>query len=155
MTQSFKKKSFITNVNSTGPADFIFSTFNSISRDERHFPTKDIPNNFRTPFSREFWGLLLSGIKFLKWQRTRQALSRCVDLVPANWYTSVTYWGLFTLRSPLWKTNCGNFSGVQWLRLPKPEYWTGLPCPPPRDHPHPGIESASLCLLHCRWILCH
>ena len=34
------------------------------------------------------------------------------------------------------------------------EYWTGLPCPPPRDHPHPGIESASLCLLHCRWILC-
>ena len=34
------------------------------------------------------------------------------------------------------------------------EYWTGLPCPPPGDHPHPGIESASLCLLHCRWILC-
>ena len=23
------------------------------------------------------------------------------------------------------------------------EYWTGLPCPPPRDLPNPGIETAS------------
>ena len=52
------------------------------------------------------------------------------------------------------------------------EYWSGLPCPPPRDLPNPGIEhrktgvgSLSLVrgilptqelnqgLLHCRWIL--
>ena len=24
------------------------------------------------------------------------------------------------------------------------EYWSGLPCPPPRDLPNPGIESPSL-----------
>ena len=24
------------------------------------------------------------------------------------------------------------------------EYWSGLPCPPPRDLPHPGIKSVSL-----------
>ena len=24
------------------------------------------------------------------------------------------------------------------------EYWSGLPCPPPRDRPNPGIEPASL-----------
>ena len=28
------------------------------------------------------------------------------------------------------------------------EYWSGLPCPPPRDIPDPGIEPTSLCLLH-------
>ena len=27
------------------------------------------------------------------------------------------------------------------------EYWSGLPCPPPRDLPDPGIEPS---LLHCR-----
>ena len=27
------------------------------------------------------------------------------------------------------------------------EYWSGLPCLPPRDLPNPGIEPASLCLL--------
>ena len=28
------------------------------------------------------------------------------------------------------------------------EYWSELPCPLPGDLPHPGIEPASLCLLH-------
>ena len=28
------------------------------------------------------------------------------------------------------------------------EYWSGLPCPPPRHLPNPD-------LLHCRWILSH
>ena len=26
----------------------------------------------------------------------------------------------------------------------KQEYWSGLPCPPPRDLPNPGIEPTSL-----------
>jgi len=30
------------------------------------------------------------------------------------------------------------------------EYWSGLPCPPPGGLPNPGIEPASLCLLHSR-----
>ena len=28
------------------------------------------------------------------------------------------------------------------------ESWTGFPCPPPRNLPDPGLEHASLCLLH-------
>ena len=28
------------------------------------------------------------------------------------------------------------------------EYWSGLPFPPPGDLPDPGIQPASLCLLH-------
>ena len=28
------------------------------------------------------------------------------------------------------------------------EYWSGLPCPPPRDLPDPGIELILLRLLH-------
>ena len=33
------------------------------------------------------------------------------------------------------------------------EYWNWLPCPPPRDHLHPGIEPKFPVSLHCRWIL--
>jgi len=31
------------------------------------------------------------------------------------------------------------FIGFSWQ-----EYWSGLPCPPPRDLPDPGIKPASL-----------
>ena len=30
------------------------------------------------------------------------------------------------------------------VRFSRQEYWSGLPCPPPRTLPHPGIEPASL-----------
>ena len=30
------------------------------------------------------------------------------------------------------------------------EHWSGLPCPPPGNLPHPGIKLGAL---HCRWIL--
>ena len=42
--------------------------------------------------------------------------------------------------------------GLEPLRLPlsmgfsKHEYWSGLPCPPPRDLPNPGIKPTSLTL---------
>ena len=29
------------------------------------------------------------------------------------------------------------------MGFPRQEYWTGLPFPPPRDRPDPGIECAS------------
>ena len=28
------------------------------------------------------------------------------------------------------------------------EYWSGLPCPPPVDLPHPGVKPSVFCLLH-------
>ena len=30
------------------------------------------------------------------------------------------------------------------LRFSRQEYWSGLPCPPPRDRPDPGTEPTSL-----------
>ena len=30
------------------------------------------------------------------------------------------------------------------MGISKQEYWSGLPCPPPGDHPDPGSEPASL-----------
>ena len=29
------------------------------------------------------------------------------------------------------------------MRFSRPEYWSGLPCPPPGDLPNPGIKSRS------------
>ena len=29
------------------------------------------------------------------------------------------------------------------MGFPRQEYWSGLPCPPPRDLPNPGIEPMS------------
>ena len=34
------------------------------------------------------------------------------------------------------------------LGFPRQEYWSGLPCPSPRDLPNPGTESHVSCLLH-------
>ena len=31
-----------------------------------------------------------------------------------------------------------------FMRFPRREYWSGLPCPPPDDLPDPGIEPTSL-----------
>ena len=51
--------------------------------------------------------------------------------------------------------------GLELIRLLCPwgfsrqKYWSGLPCPPPGDLPHPGINFHLLHLLHCRWILYH
>ena len=41
------------------------------------------------------------------------------------------------------------------LGFSRPEYWSGLPCPPPGDLPDPGIEPESPAFLHCRQILYH
>ena len=32
------------------------------------------------------------------------------------------------------------------MAFPRQEYWSGLPCPPPRDLPDPGIECVSTAL---------
>ena len=31
-----------------------------------------------------------------------------------------------------------------FMRFPRQEYWSGLPCPPSRDLPDPGIKAKSL-----------
>ena len=61
-----------------------------------------------------------------------------------------------------WKGTCQSLSHIQLFVTPwtvarqvhpcmgfsRRDYWSGLPCPPPRDLPHPGIEPSSLSLLH-------
>ena len=37
----------------------------------------------------------------------------------------------------------------------RPEYWSGLPCPPPGDLPDPGIEPTSLALQADSLMLSH
>ena len=32
---------------------------------------------------------------------------------------------------------------IQFMEFSRPEYWSGLPCPPPRDLPNPGIKPRS------------
>ena len=36
------------------------------------------------------------------------------------------------------------FQAPLFMRVPRHEYWSGLPCPPPRDLPDPGIEPVVL-----------
>ena len=45
------------------------------------------------------------------------------------------------LFSTLWTVTCQAPLSMGFSRK---EYWSGLPCPPPGDLPHPGIKSASL-----------
>ena len=44
-------------------------------------------------------------------------------------------------NSPGQNTGVGTFPFSR--RSSQPEYWSGLPCLPPGDHPNPGIELAS------------
>ena len=45
------------------------------------------------------------------------------------------------LFATLWTVACQAPLSMRFFRQ---EYWTGSPCPPPRDLHDPGIESASL-----------
>ena len=39
------------------------------------------------------------------------------------------------------------------MEFSRQEYWSGSPCPPPGDLPHPGWNPGLLCLLHRREVL--
>ena len=41
----------------------------------------------------------------------------------------------------LWAIAC---QAPLFMGFSRQEYWRGQPCPPPRDHPDPGIEPVSL-----------
>ena len=54
-------------------------------------------------------------------------------------------------------SNCVQFFATPWtlahqaplsMGFSRREYWSGLPCPPQRDLPDPGVKPASLCLPH-------
>ena len=41
------------------------------------------------------------------------------------------------------------------MAFSRQEYWSGLPCFPPRDLPDPGVEPTSLVSCISRWVLYH
>ena len=49
----------------------------------------------------------------------------------------------FRLCSPM---DSAAHQGPLSMGFSSKEYWSGLPCPPPGDLPHPGIEPGSLAL---------
>ena len=48
------------------------------------------------------------------------------------------------LFATLWTVTC---QVPLSMRYSREEYWSGLPCPPPRDLPNPGMEPMSLVCL--------
>ena len=47
---------------------------------------------------------------------------------------------MVTLFKTTWTAAC---QAPLSMGFPRQEYWTGLPFPPPGDHPDPGIEPSS------------
>ena len=48
------------------------------------------------------------------------------------------------LQSCLMLCDSMDYSQPESTGFSRQEYWSGLPCPPPRDLPDPGIEPGSL-----------
>ena len=81
--------------------------------------------DFTTPKIREKMGR--SGLTYILPQTYKtgsQSLS-CVQLFATPW--------TLAHQAPL----------TMGILLPRQEYWSGLPCPPPRDLPNPGIKPRS------------
>ena len=80
---------------------------------------------------------------------TWQSLALAVSQTPSFWMSALCVLSHF---SHVW------ISKIQWtivahqtplsMGFSWQEYWNGLPCPPPGDLPHPGIEPLHPCLLH-------
>ena len=52
-----------------------------------------------------------------------------------------TYFSCVQFFATLWTVAC---QAPLFMGFSRQEYWSGLPCPSPRDLPNPGIEPASL-----------
>jgi len=59
------------------------------------------------------------------------------------------YFSCVLLYATLWTATCQAPLSMEFSRQ---EYWSGLPSPPPRDHPDPSVEPTSListCIGRC------
>ena len=57
----------------------------------------------------------------------------------------VRHFSLVWLYTTPWTAAC---QAPLSIRFSRQEYWSGLPCPPPRNLPHQGLNLHLLCLLH-------
>ena len=78
-------------------------------------------------------------IKYLEldisnWIQTLQILFSCTGVPAKSLQLCPTLCDSTDCRPP----------GSSYMGFSKQEYWSGLPCPPPGNLPHPGIQLASL-----------
>ena len=73
--------------------------------------------------------------------------------IPSHWWTL----GNLCICVCACSFSCVRFFVTLWtvasqgplsMGFSRQEYWSGLPCPPPRDLPNPRIQPCLLCLLH-------
>ena len=73
--------------------------------------------------------------------------------IPSHWWTQ----GNFCICVCACSFSCVRFFVTLWtvacqgplsMGFSRQEYWSGLPCPSPRDLPNPWIQPRLLCLLH-------
>ena len=57
-----------------------------------------------------------------------------------GWCVCLVTQSCLTLWDPM---DCSLPGSPLFMGFSRPEYWSGLPCPPPRDLPDPGIEPRS------------
>ena len=57
-----------------------------------------------------------------------------------GWCVCLVTQSCLTLWDPM---DCSLPGSPLFMGFSRPEYWSGLPCPPPRDRPSPGIEPES------------
>ena len=76
------------------------------------------------------------------WQRnSQQPLTWLCPLSPWEFVCTVSHFSHVWLCATLWMVTCQAPLSVGFSRQ---EYWSGLPCPPPRDLTDPGIKPVSL-----------
>ena len=72
----------------------------------------------------------------------------CITLLYSSNKCNTVIQFVFVVQS----LSCVRFSADPWtiacqaplsMKFSRQEYWSGLPCPPPRDLPDPGIEPVS------------
>ena len=94
------------------------------------------------------WWAAFHGVKK---SRTRLKWLNSSSSSRLSWYVSES-----CVFSPF---NCVQLFGTSWtiaclaslfMEFSRQEYWSGLPCPPPEDLPHPGIKPD---LFYCRQII--
>ena len=65
----------------------------------------------------------------------------CVCICICMCACTLSCFSLIQFFATLWTVAC---QGPLPMGFSRQEYWSGLPCPPPGDLPHPGIKSAFL-----------
>ena len=86
---------------------------------------------------------ILHGCWKVNWEQPLRRQCTCV----------LSHFSRVRFFSTLWTVAC---QAPLSIRFSRQEYWSGLPCPPPEDLPHPGYRT-HISYVSCvgRWVLYH